>query len=155
MTIAEDQEARSSVSRLKYAFAMLHRCHVGAKQFQRTDRWHRDTLPPAIINHYRCTDKIPVQIYLTSDVVPTVVQSEGVAKAGSVFERSGSPQAAKHSRQLDPYEIVLMNDYVYHRGAVAEQDSMRNFLVVLYAARQDIETILGKKSGWRDMFKLT
>jgi hypothetical protein len=155
MTIAEDQEARSKLSRLKYAFAMLHRRHVPAGQFHRNDNWHRDTMPGEIRRNYQCADRVPCQIYLTSDVFPTVVQTEPVADAAYLFRRDRAAEVAPHSRQLKPYEITLMNDYVYHRGVIAEEPAMRNFLVVMYASRKEVETLLGKKTGWRDMFKLT
>lgn len=155
MTIAEDQEARSKISRLKYAFAMIHRKQVNAGQFHRNDNWHRDTMPFDIKRNYMCSDKLPCQIYLTSDVIPTMVQTQGVPDAARIFKRGQDAETAPHARQLKPYEIALINDYVYHRGVVAEESAMRSFLVVLYAARQDVEGLMGKRTGWRDMFKLT
>lgn len=155
MTIAEDQEARSKVSRLKYAFAFLHRRHVPAGQFHRNDNWHRDTMPFEIRRNYMCTDRLPCQIYLTSDAIPTMVQSEPVEEASRVFRRDRAKEVEPHTRQLKPYEIALMNDYVYHRGVVADEPVMRNFLVVLYASRKEIEPLVGKRSGWLDKFGLT
>lgn len=155
VTIAQDQAARSPVAHLKYAFAMIHRGQVKPGHFHRNDNWHRDTMPREIRNNYNCTDRLPCQIYLTSDVIPTMVQTEPVTEAARVFRRDHAAEVAHHSRQLKPYEIALINDYVFHRGVIADQDVMRNFLVILYASRTELETMVGKKSGWREKFGLT
>ncbi|MGZ9097792.1 MAG: hypothetical protein ACXW30_05805 [Micavibrio sp.] len=147
MTIAEDQDVRSENARNKYAFVFLQRSFVRAGQFQRNDNWHRDSMPRDITSQYKCGKDAPCSIYLVSDIVPTVVQTEGVEKASALFQFGTEDKIAPHSRALKPYEIALMNQYVFHRGDLAKADCMRNFLVVMYAERDRPQP-----QGWRALF---
>ncbi len=132
--IAEDQDVRSTNSFNKYAFLFLQRSFVKAGAYQRNDNWHRDNLPHDISRHYMCGNDDPCSIYLVSDKVPTIVQSKPVDNAYGIFKQhGGSIVTDPHTRQLAPYEIVLMNEYVYHRGEYSKEACMRNFMVVLYA----------------------
>lgn len=148
MLIAEDQAARSESARDKFAFVFLQRSFVKAGQFQRNDDWHRDSIPYDIATQHKCGHDAPCSIYLVSDIVPTVVQDKSVEKAKMIFKFGTEVQAASHSRALKPYEIALMNEFVYHRGDHAKQGCMRNFLAVMYA-RRDRE----QPSGWRGLFR--
>jgi len=148
MAIAEDQDARSENALNKYAFVFLQRSFVRAGQFQRNDNWHRDSMPRDIITQYRCGKDAPCSIYLVSDIVPTIVQTESVEKASAFFQYGAEEQIAPHSRALKPYEIALMNEYVFHRGDLAKQDCLRNFLVVMYAERDRPQP-----QGWRALFQ--
>lgn len=132
--IAEDQAVRSPNVFNKHAFLLIHRSLVRTGHFQRNDDWHCDTLPESLARQYDCNRNGPHHFYLVSDRVPTVVQSRAVENARNIFKCHGGAEiTAPHSRQLDPYEIILMNDYVYHRGVVAKEPCMRNFMVMMYA----------------------
>lgn len=131
--VAEDQDVRSTNSFNKFAFLFLHRSVVQAGHHQRNSDWHRDALPDNIARYYMCGNDEPCNIYMVSDTSPTVVQSEPVKKAQAVFKNGLPEEAAAHSRQLDPYEIALINDYVYHRGVLVKEACLRTFMVVMYA----------------------
>lgn len=148
MTIAEDQDVRSENALNKYAFVFLHRSFVRAGQFQRNDNWHRDSMPRDITSQYKCSKDAPCSIYLVSDIVPTIVQTESVEKASSFFQYGAEAQIAPHSRALKSYKIALMNEYVFHRGNHAKEDCLRNFLVVMYA-----EHDRPQQQGWRALFQ--
>lgn len=147
MTIAEDQAARSQKAHNKYAFVFLQRSFVKAGQFQRNDNWHRDSLPLSISLQHKCGKDEPCSIYLVSDIVPTIMQAGEVEKAESLFRYGAEDQITPHARALKPYEIALMNEYVFHRGDLAKADCMRNFLVVMYAERDRPQP-----HGWRAWF---
>lgn len=132
--IAEDQEVRSTNAFNKYAFLFLQRSFVKAGHFQRNDNWHRDHLPQNISQYYGCGNNDPCSIYLVADKVPTVVQDKPVENAHGIFKQhGGSIVTDPYTRQLDPYEIALMNEYVYHRGTVTQDACMRTFMVMIYA----------------------
>lgn len=142
--IAEDQHARSKAALFKYAVLYVTRSFVSRNSFQRTPSWHCDD-GESVASRIQC-DKpaslnVPVHVYVASDVVPTQVQNQPVSNAYSLFGHPhGSLAEQKQaSRLLDPYEIVLMNNYVWHRGTFAAQGTMRNFLSVMYLPTAELE----------------
>lgn len=147
--IAEDQHARSPAALFKHAVLYVTRSFVPRNSFQRTPSWHRDD-GESVGARLQC-DKpvslnVPVHVYVASDIVPTQVQSQPVGNAYSLFGHPHGNQAEQQqsSRLLDPYEIVLMNNYVWHRGTLAAEGTMRNFLSVMYLPTEAVEQGIAK-----------
>lgn len=142
--IAEDQHARSPAALFKHAVLYVTRSFVPRNSFQRTPSWHCDD-GESIGARLQC-DKpvslnVPVHVYVASDIIPTQVQNQPVSNAYSLFGHPHGNQAEQQraSRLLDPYEIVLMNNYVWRRGTLAAEGTMRNFLSVMYLPTAELE----------------
>lgn len=135
--IAEDQHSRSLAATFKHAVLYVTRNYVHQNTFQRTPSWHcdnADTVSCFIPDGDNYAADVPAHIYLVADAVPTQVQNAPVHNAYSLF---GHPhghqgQQAEKSRVLQPYEIGLLNNYVWHRGTLAETGILRNFLSIMY-----------------------
>ncbi len=135
--IAEDQHSRSLAATFKHAVLYVTRNYVSQNSFQRTPAWHcddADTVSCFIPDHDNYAADVPAHIYVVADHVPTQVQNAPAHNAYSLF---GHPQGhqgqqAEKSRVLQPYEIGLLNNYVWHRGTLAETGTLRNFLSIMY-----------------------
>lgn len=142
--IAEDQHARSLAATFKHAVLYVTRNYVHRNSFQRTPNWHCDdanTVRRFIPDSDNFAPQIPAHIYVVSDCVPTRVQSAPVHNAYTLF---GHPQGnqseqMEKSRLLKPYEIGLLNNYVWHRGTLAETGALRNFLSIMYVPGKAVE----------------
>ena len=135
--IAEDQHARSLAATFKHAVLYVTRNYVRQNSFQRTPSWHcddADIVSSFIHDSGDYAPEIPAHIYVVSDIVPTRVQAAPAHNAYSLFGHPHGSQAeqAEKSRLLQPYEIGLLNNYVWHRGTLAETGTLRNFLSVMY-----------------------
>jgi hypothetical protein len=142
--IANDQHARSPAARHKHAVLYVTRNHVSKNSFQRTPNWHCDDGESIAVRFQPenpVATNIPVHVYIASDCITTQVQSKPVANAYSLFGHAHGSVAEQNqcSRKLDPYEIALINNYVWHRGTLAEEASMRNFISVMYLPTVAIE----------------
>ncbi|MGZ9097793.1 MAG: hypothetical protein ACXW30_05810 [Micavibrio sp.] len=147
--IAEDQHARSPAALFKHAVLYVTRSFVPRNSFQRTPSWHCDD-GESIGARLQC-DKpvslnVPVHVYVASDIIPTQVQNQPVSNAYSLFGHPHGSQAEQKqaSRVLNPYEIALMNNYVWHRGTRADEGTMRNFLSVMYLPTDAVEQGIAK-----------
>ena len=147
--IAEDQHARSPAAQYKHAVLYVTRNYVPRNSFQRTPSWHCDggeSVAVRFNSDKPVAPNVPVHVYIASDCITTQVQSKPVANAFSLFGHPHGSVAEQDrcSRKLDPYEITLMNNYVWHRGTRAEEGAMRNFISVMYLPTATIENGLQK-----------
>jgi hypothetical protein len=146
--MAEDQYARSPYATLKHALLIITRSTLFANSYQRTGgEWHADDMSEMkrqLSGYATVTDKIPAHTYLVSDFAPTMVQSEPVENAYHLFydQRDVTQRMQNSIRTLDPYEIVLMNDYVWHRAQRAPENGVRNFVIVMFVPTQTMEKLI-------------
>lgn len=141
--IAEDQHARSLAATFKHAVLYVTRSYVHPSGFQRTPNWHRDdgdTISRLIPDGQNYAADVPAHIYIVSDVIRTQVQNKTAHDSGELFghPHGNAVEQAETSTLLDPYEIGLMNNYVWHRGTRAEQGALRNFLSIMYLPGKEV-----------------
>lgn len=145
--IMEDQFARCPLAFYKHAILFFSRSNLEAGDVQRTPNWHRDN-PGAscsLTNHFGMVSRnIPAQIYIVSDRAPTMVQSEPLKNRFDMFSGHDKELPVREGvvRQLRPYEIALMNSYVWHRGMPADNAGERSFVAVAFVPIQPMENII-------------
>ena len=148
--IATDQHARSPYATDKHAVLFLVRKSIEAGQSLIGAKWHIDsTHASGLVKHFNrmsdfspVTTEVPVQTYITSDHVPSTVQMRPTERI-EIFHENGcvtdSPlRVPGLVRDLERYEIGLINQYVWHRGNVATEPGVRTFLAVMYIPTETV-----------------
>lgn len=148
--IFEDQYARNAEAACaKSALLYVTRTYLQKGQYQRIPDWHRDetrSVSRSVNPLIPLSTKIPPHIYTVSDSTPTQVQSRPVHNGDELFGDDASdkekPVRENAVRLLKPYEIGLMNSYVWHRGTRAAQDGVRTFLSVMFLPHKPMENAI-------------
>jgi hypothetical protein len=144
--MAEKEYARSQFATFKHAFLFLSRSYVHASASQRDSFWHQDNseVIKAMLGN-KISLKIPAHSYLTSDFSPTQLQSRPIPNATEIFTKAARADVAEGlTFRLTPYQIALMNDYVWHRGMKSETGGMRSFVNVMFLADKEVEDMLAR-----------
>lgn len=158
--IFEDQYARNPEAAFaKSAVLYITRTHLQKNAYQRTSEWHRDG--PVSASRFihpliPVSTDIPAHIYVVSDSTPTEVQSRPVHNGDDMFGDINKEKPVQENavRQLEPYEIGLMNSYVWHRGTRAAQNGLRTFMAVMFLPHKPMETAIRQGAFQRRDSKL-
>ncbi len=141
--IMDDQFTRCPMAHYKQALLFFSRSLVLEGEIQRTPGWHRDSA--RIESSSDLTSRnIPAHIYIVSDHAPTMIQEKPLKDRFNMFAKAMAqdPAHAGVVRQLKPYEIALMNNYVWHRAMPATHPGWRSFIAVMFAPSRNMELAL-------------
>ncbi len=145
--MAEDQHARNPLTSLfKHAVLYIQRSRVKKNRSQRGNQWHRDCTSDFQRAFADAAPCIPAQIYIAADRLTTEVQNRAVKDSFNAFDHDWPGYSRTYgdaTRILSPGEIVLINEYAWHRGNTADKAGVRTFLSLLYLPTEDLRTRMG------------
>jgi hypothetical protein len=150
-TAVLDQYARNPLASMKAVFLYFQLDATHENAAQRSPQWHNDDAANARIglrSAHRIDCGIPVQIYLKSNIMGTILQNQPVHHVDDVFINAphALPVAAPVVRQALDYEMNLANGYNKHTGARAPATGqLRGFFGLMFAGTTELLDMLRRQ----------
>ena len=156
--IMDDQFSRCPLAYYKHAILFYSHSVLKKSDVQRTPNWHRDSPKSSrdALKYYGVvSDDIPAHIYITSDCAPTTVQAKPLTNRFNMFSGADPELPVREGmvRQMEPYEISLINSAVWHRGMPMTKDGLRNFLAVMFVPTVMLEEALCQGNSLKKGFQ--